>query len=42
MGKNIEKNPDIVKRIYEDGDAIGLHSYSHDYKKLYRSPRGLY
>jgi len=39
MGKNIEKNPDIVKRIYEDGDAIGLHSYSHDYKKLYRSPR---
>jgi peptidoglycan-N-acetylglucosamine deacetylase len=39
MGKNIEKNPDIVKQIYDDGNAIGLHSYSHDYKKLYRSPK---
>ncbi len=29
VGKFIEKNPDIVKRMEEEGHSIGLHSYSH-------------
>lgn len=28
---------DIVRRIAEEGHTIGLHTYSHDYEKLYRS-----
>jgi peptidoglycan/xylan/chitin deacetylase (PgdA/CDA1 family) len=39
MGKNIEANPQVVKHIYEEGNAIGIHSYSHEYKKLYSSPK---
>jgi peptidoglycan/xylan/chitin deacetylase (PgdA/CDA1 family) len=29
IGKNAEKYPDLVKRIYNDGDDIGNHSYAH-------------
>lgn len=29
IGKNIEKYPDIVKRIISEGHSIGNHSYSH-------------
>ncbi|MDO5402320.1 MAG: polysaccharide deacetylase family protein [Eubacteriales bacterium] len=29
IGKSAEKNPDIVKRIKEDGHLIGNHTYSH-------------
>jgi peptidoglycan/xylan/chitin deacetylase (PgdA/CDA1 family) len=29
IGKNAEKNPDIVKNIYADGHLIGNHTYSH-------------
>lgn len=29
VGKTAEKNPDIVKRAYEDGHLIGNHTYSH-------------
>ncbi|KOF56780.1 hypothetical protein AGR56_08900 [Clostridium sp. DMHC 10] len=38
MGKNIEKNSEsenLVKRIYNEGNAIGDHTYSHSLKKLY-------
>ena len=38
-GNNVERYPDVVKAIYESGNAIGIHSYSHDYKKLYASPK---
>lgn len=38
-GKNIERGGDaakeIVKDVFEQGNAIANHSYSHDYKKLY-------
>ena len=30
-----EKHKDLVKRIYDEGHAIGNHSYTHDYKKIY-------
>ena len=29
IGKKVEENPDIVKRIYEEGHLIGNHSYDH-------------
>ena len=35
IGKMAEKHPDVLKRIFAEGHAIGNHSYSHDYKTLY-------
>ena len=29
IGKNIEKHPDILKKIAEEGHLVGNHSYSH-------------
>ena len=37
LGTEIEKNPDILKRIYDEGHAIGNHSYNHIYRELYKS-----
>lgn len=38
-GQNVERYPNVVKEIYKSGNAIGVHSYSHDYKKIYASPK---
>ena len=38
LGKNVVQYPDIVQRIWEEGHALGNHSFSHDYGKLYSSP----
>lgn len=32
-----EKYHDLLKRMVEEGHSIGLHSYSHDYRKMYAS-----
>ena len=37
IGKNVEANPAIVKRAYEEGHYIANHGYSHNNKKLYKS-----
>ncbi|HHV45989.1 MAG TPA: polysaccharide deacetylase [Tissierellia bacterium] len=37
VGKFAEKNSDVLKRIYEEGHAIGNHSYSHNYNYIYKS-----
>jgi len=37
IGKNAENNPEIIKRIFDEGHAIGNHSYSHKYKHIYKS-----
>lgn len=29
LGKNVEQNPDLVKKIYEGGHMVGNHTYSH-------------
>ena len=42
VGKQAEKNPDILKRIYEEGHAIGNHSYSHNYGYLYKNVNNFY
>jgi peptidoglycan/xylan/chitin deacetylase (PgdA/CDA1 family) len=37
VGTQIEKHPEILQRIYQEGHAIGNHSYNHIYRDLYRS-----
>ena len=37
VGDSSESAKKIYKRIVDEGHAIGLHSYSHDYKKIYNS-----
>ncbi len=38
IGSQAEKYPQIVRRIYDEGHALGNHTYSHVYRDLYRSP----
>lgn len=38
LGVMVEKNPEVLKRIFTEGHAIGSHSYNHVYKELYASP----
>lgn len=38
VGNSAEKNPDILRRIYEEGHAIGNHTYSHKYGYIYKNP----
>lgn len=38
MGQMSDKNPDMLKRAYDEGHAICMHSYYHDYKSMYNSP----
>ena len=37
VGSQIKDREEILKRIYEDGHSIGLHTYTHKYKKIYSS-----
>lgn len=40
IGKNIEKHPEILKRIMEEGHLVGNHSYSHsNFFDFYRKNR---
>ena len=36
-GNMVETYPQVLRRIYEEGHAIGNHSYNHVYKDLYPS-----
>ena len=36
-GNMVEAYPEVLKRIYEEGHAIGNHSYNHRYRELYPS-----
>ncbi len=37
IGEYVEKNPQVARRIVEEGHSIGIHCYNHDYKRLYAS-----
>jgi len=39
VGKEIEGKESLLKRIYNEGHSIGLHTYSHNFKEIYRSNR---
>ncbi len=38
LGNMVEQNPSVLKRIFNEGHAIGNHSYNHVYSELYKSP----
>lgn len=40
VGKNVEKHPEIAKRIVEEGHTIGIHCYDHSYDVVYESVEG--
>lgn len=37
VGKSARKNPQIIKRIYEEGHMLANHTYTHDYNIVYSS-----
>lgn len=37
IGNQISDQKAVVKRIYKEGHSIGLHTYSHNYKRIYSS-----
>ncbi|MEF9958610.1 MAG: polysaccharide deacetylase family protein [Niameybacter sp.] len=37
VGKEIIQRESVLKRIYEEGHSIGLHTYSHNLKSIYAS-----
>ena len=41
LGSNVEKNPEVVKRMYEEGHFIANHGYSHVYETIYQSPQAV-
>lgn len=34
---NNQEHDDLMKRAHDEGHSIGLHTYTHDYKKVYAS-----
>lgn len=42
LGQLIEKHPEVVRRVKEEGHALGNHSYDHDYDKLYQNVASLW
>ena len=41
LGVNVDKYPQTVKRIYEEGHYIANHGYSHIYSSIYQSPQSV-
>ncbi|WP_017414265.1 polysaccharide deacetylase family protein [Clostridium tunisiense] len=37
IGNQIKGQEEIVKRLHKEGHSIGLHTYTHEYKKIYSS-----
>ncbi|PEA54209.1 peptidoglycan-N-acetylglucosamine deacetylase [Bacillus pseudomycoides] len=37
IGKNVKQFPELVKRENAEGHYVGMHSMTHDFKKLYTS-----
>ncbi len=37
IGKEDEESRRLYKRIVDEGHSLGIHSYSHDYEKIYKS-----
>ncbi len=38
VGKEIKGREAILKRIHDEGHGIGLHTYSHNFKIIYKNP----
>lgn len=40
IGRQVEQYPELLKQAFEQGNAIGNHTYSHIYAEIYKSPEG--
>ena len=41
LGTQVEKMPETVKRIYDEGHYIAYHGYSHVYSSIYGAPENV-
>lgn len=41
LGNAVERQPELVKRAYQEGHYIANHGYSHIYSKIYASPESV-
>lgn len=41
IGRQISRRKEILQRTFDDGHAIGIHTYSHEYKQIYASSSAL-
>lgn len=39
LGSSVLAHQDIVKRVYDEGHALGVHSMTHNFKTVYASPQ---
>lgn len=37
VGSRIKGREEVLKRMYNEGHSIGLHTFSHEYKKIYEN-----
>lgn len=37
IGELVEKHPELVKRMNDEGHSIGLHTFTHERNKIYKS-----
>ncbi|MBC3516290.1 polysaccharide deacetylase family protein [Neobittarella massiliensis] len=42
LGTELDKRPDLYRRIVDEGHVLGLHSFSHEYKSIYQSPESFF
>lgn len=41
VGRQISTRTEILQNIVKEGNSIGIHTQTHDYKKIYASPEAL-
>ena len=41
IGRQAQTRKDILKRAFDEGHTLGVHSYSHEYNKIYSSTQSL-
>ncbi|MBO7736409.1 MAG: polysaccharide deacetylase [Clostridia bacterium] len=41
IGRQAKRRENLIRRIQDEGHSIGIHSYSHIYSEIYRSPEAL-
>ena len=39
IGRNVEQNPQLLRRIHAEGHIIGNHTYDHHHLGMFRGPR---
>lgn len=41
LGSQVDRNPEIVRRAYDEGHKIANHGYSHNYSHMYKNTTNL-